>query len=177
MGYFRYLLGIQMLYAVAYTSTLSLVTSENNDSSIASTAETNNSSMASSTEKNDSSIASTTKIHNLSMVSTTVNNDSSLTSPTNNNDSSIAMSPNENNSSSAAPQTAPSGSNDDIVICVRDCMGICMNLDNATSHDCESACRKGCKPLIYRKEIVSLGNNNSSDFMVDKFNKPMDKPA
>ncbi|KAK4736382.1 hypothetical protein R3W88_000079 [Solanum pinnatisectum] len=172
MGYFRYLLGIQMLYAVVYTSTLSLVTSENNDSSIASTAQTNNSSMASSTENNDSSITSTKEINNLSMMSTTVNNDLSLTSPTNNNDSSIALSPDENNSSST---TSP-GLNDDIVICVRDCMHICMNLDNATSHDCEGACRKGCRPLISRKEIVSLGNNNSSDFIVDKFNKPLEKP-
>lgn len=138
MGYLRYLLGIQILYAIVYTSTSPLVASENNDSSLASSTE---------------------------------NNSSSLTSSTNNNDSSIG-SPEENNNSSMTS----SGQNDNTVMCVRDCMRICMNLDNATPKDCEGACRKGCQPLLARNEIGSLGNINSSDFLVPKFNKPSDKP-
>lgn len=137
MGYLRYVLGIQILYAVMmYISVSPLFASENNSLSI----------------------ASSIKDDNLSLMASTKNDDSP-----------IAPSPEENNNSSTDKTDAK-------MSCVRDCMRICMKLDNATAAECDGACGKGCKPLLARNEIGSISTLNNSDFLVPKYNKPTNKP-
>ncbi|PHT40277.1 hypothetical protein CQW23_19131 [Capsicum baccatum] len=178
MRYLRCVSGIQIICTMLYASTLplmalednnSLVTSlgENNGSLIASSMENNNSSMLMLGENNGSSIGN---INNSSMPVLGANNGSSIENITN---SSIPMPVGNNGSSSIEnvnnSSTATSGENNsstsaslgqnyNTVMCVRDCMRICMTLDNATLKECEGACYKGCKPLLARKEVGTINN-------------------
>ncbi|MCD7459000.1 hypothetical protein HAX54_039796 [Datura stramonium] len=86
-----------------------------------------------------------------------------------NNDSLIAW---ENHSPSILSSDEDQG--DHMMLCVRDCMRICMNLDNVTSKECEGACRNGCEPLLARKEIESPNNFNATDFVITDMDKAND---
>nr|AAD02562.1 PGPS/NH22 [Petunia x hybrida] len=138
MGYLRYVLGIQIIYTMCTSTSLSMAME--NDSAIAPSSSQDDSEMAPSSSQDD-----------------------------------IAMAPSSSQDDSAM---APSSSQDDhIVLCVRDCMRICMKLDDATSTECEEACRTGCRPLLARKEISALHSDDNSSMILTDKNNPTNKPG